>query len=115
VGVGQCERVDEVFVPGNETIADRGVHQRTRSVELEARKVRTVGEDVSRPLVVDLSCPVRLNHVAMLPDNGYPYEIVAQRGRVQHTGVVNGPEHRHAQYPILRSCACAASSSIAWR
>ena len=70
--------------PVDEAVGDVLVHELPTPGEALGRDVRAVGQDVSRPLVVNLVRPTGLEQVRQ----GEPHEQVAERGRVEHAGVV---------------------------
>ena len=84
VGKGQCR--DEGLVPGDQAVGDVLVHESATSGEASAHDIRAIGQDVSRPLVVDWSVQRAWNSVR----EGELHEQVAQRcwvqGRRRHRG-----------------------------
>jgi hypothetical protein len=84
IDIGEGQRRDEGLVFGDEAIGDVLVHELALSSETRGRDIRPIGQDVSRPLIMNLVRPTRLEQVR----EGKLHEQVAERGRVKDACIV---------------------------
>ena len=60
VGIGQSQRRDEGLVFGDEAIRNVFIHELAAARNVRGRDVRPIGQDIPRPLVMDLVRPTGL-------------------------------------------------------
>ena len=84
IGVRKGQGGDEGLVLGDVAIGDVLVHKLPASGQARGRDIRPIGQDVSRPLIINLVRPASLEqvHYSKL------HEQVAKRGRIQHACIV---------------------------
>ena len=75
--------------------ADMGVHEIADALCLRPADVWIIGLNVAHPLLVDGVRPFGPEEVG----HRQVHEQAAERGRIQHAGIVEGGEMAHAQYP----------------
>ena len=84
VRVGKRETLNQVLVPGHEAIPHVDVHEIAGTLELLSSKVGADLEDACHPFFVNLVCPLGTEEVG----EGQVHQQVAQRGGIEHTGIV---------------------------
>ena len=90
VRVGEGQGGDEGLVASDKAVGDVLIHQLPTPGEAFGRDVRAVGQDVPRPLVVDLVRPAGPEQIRQ----GEPHEQITERGRIQDARVIkNDPGH----------------------
>ena len=84
IGVGERQVRYERLLPGEEAIRDVQIHQATTTGKTCRRDLRPIGQNVSRPVIVDFIGLTCLEQVR----EGKPHEQVAQRCRIKDACVV---------------------------
>jgi len=91
IGVGQVEMIDETFMTGDQTVRYRKVHQLARPLNLLRSQVRPILQHRARPFLVYALGPARPEQIGQRQAQ----QQIAQRCRIENTGIVNRNETRH--------------------
>jgi hypothetical protein len=95
VGIWQVDMLGEAFIPRHEAVGYRRVHQLPRVLELFPREVLATLKHGADPLFMDLISPSRTVQIR----ERKPQQEVTERCWVQHAGIEEGDESRHASVP----------------
>jgi hypothetical protein len=96
IGVRQLDGRDQMLEAGDQAVADVGVHQRPRPLQVFGLQVWPLLQNVTRPLVVDHVRPTRPVQIGQCQ----AHQQVAQRCRVEHARVVDGRDRSRRQASI---------------
>jgi hypothetical protein len=97
VAIRQTQSVSKVFVSDYHGIRQRLLHQAPRALQLVARDVGTILEQITYPFLVDFGRPMGTKGARQCQ----VHEEVPQPRRVEDIGVEEGPECRHKSDPNL--------------
>ena len=97
VAIRQTQGVGEVFVSDDHGIRQRLIHQAPRALQLVARNVGTILEEIAYPFLVYFGRPMGTKGARQCQ----VHEEVPQPRRVEDIGVEEGPECRHKSDPDL--------------